>query len=277
MHEVTSTGADTVPSRPLRQHPLAVFTFGLLAVVVLWATGKILAPYITPILLALIIVTFTFPIYRRLRTRMKGRSAAAAVLMLLGITVAIFLPAIGLIVMLVEQATQLVEMLQEIDFAAVEASLNLSQRLAPLKRLIPGFRPEAIRLDEAILTIIKQIPAFIANYGTTFLGGFANVIIGFFMMLLASFFFYTEGEHLVHELKFLSPLPDEYDEEIIHKFRSVVDMMKRLKEMAVPVAAAGKMTAEQLKGKVLTGVLYKEDKPEYCEQYAKVIAKAQGA
>jgi predicted PurR-regulated permease PerM len=27
----------------------------------------------------------------------------------------------------------------------------------------------------------------------------------------------------VHELKFLSPLPDEYDEEIIHKFRSVVD------------------------------------------------------
>lgn len=62
-----------------------------------------------------------------------------------------------------------------------------------------------------------------------------------------------------------------------NKFRSVVDMMKRLKDIAVPVAAAGKMTAEQLQGKVLTGVLYKEDKPEYCEQYAKVIARAQGA
>jgi 2-oxoglutarate ferredoxin oxidoreductase subunit beta len=62
-----------------------------------------------------------------------------------------------------------------------------------------------------------------------------------------------------------------------NKFRSVVDMMKRLKEIAVPVAAAAKMTAEQLEGKVLTGVLYKEDKPEYCEQYAQVIARAQGA
>jgi 2-oxoglutarate ferredoxin oxidoreductase subunit beta len=61
-----------------------------------------------------------------------------------------------------------------------------------------------------------------------------------------------------------------------NKFRSVVDMMKRLKDIAVPVAAAGKMTAEQLQGKILTGVLYKEDKPEYCEQYAKVIARAQG-
>ncbi len=62
-----------------------------------------------------------------------------------------------------------------------------------------------------------------------------------------------------------------------NKFRSVVDMMKRLKEVAVPVAAASKMSAEQLEGKVLTGVLYKEDKPEYCEQYAQVIKTASGA
>ncbi len=54
-------------------------------------------------------------------------------------------------------------------------------------------------------------------------------------------------------------------------------MMKRLKEVAVPVAAASKMSAEQLEGKVLTGVLYKEDKPEYCEQYAQVIKTASGA
>jgi 2-oxoglutarate/2-oxoacid ferredoxin oxidoreductase subunit beta len=62
-----------------------------------------------------------------------------------------------------------------------------------------------------------------------------------------------------------------------NKFRSVVDMMKRLKDMAVPVQAASKMTAEQLEGKVLTGVLYKEERPEYTAQYAQVIAKAQGA
>lgn len=62
-----------------------------------------------------------------------------------------------------------------------------------------------------------------------------------------------------------------------NKFRSVVDMMKRLKDMAVPVQAASKMTAEQLEGKILTGVLYKEERPEYTAQYAGVIARAQGA
>lgn len=62
-----------------------------------------------------------------------------------------------------------------------------------------------------------------------------------------------------------------------NKFRSVIDMMKVLKETAVPVAAAAKMSAEQLEGKILTGVLYKEDKPEYCEQYANIIERVKGA
>lgn len=62
-----------------------------------------------------------------------------------------------------------------------------------------------------------------------------------------------------------------------NKFRSVVDMMKRLKDMAVPVAAAAKMTDEQLEGKVLTGVLFKEERAEYTDQYAKLIARVQSA
>jgi 2-oxoglutarate ferredoxin oxidoreductase subunit beta len=37
------------------------------------------------------------------------------------------------------------------------------------------------------------------------------------------------------------------------------------------------MTPEQLQGKVLTGVLYKEDKPEYTAEYAKVIERAKSA
>lgn len=61
-----------------------------------------------------------------------------------------------------------------------------------------------------------------------------------------------------------------------NRYRNVVEMMKRLKEMAVPVKAAAKMSAEELEDKVLTGVLYKENRPEYTDQYAKIIARCQG-
>jgi 2-oxoglutarate ferredoxin oxidoreductase subunit beta len=62
-----------------------------------------------------------------------------------------------------------------------------------------------------------------------------------------------------------------------NKYRSVIEMMNHLKEIAVPVKAAEKMTPEQLQGKVLTGILHQEDKPEYCEGYARIIERAQGS
>ncbi|PLY03786.1 MAG: 2-oxoacid:ferredoxin oxidoreductase subunit beta [Desulfuromonas sp.] len=62
-----------------------------------------------------------------------------------------------------------------------------------------------------------------------------------------------------------------------NKFRSVVEMMERLKEMAIPVAAAAKLPAEKLEGKTLTGILHQEDKPEYTKMYQEVINRAQGA
>jgi len=63
-----------------------------------------------------------------------------------------------------------------------------------------------------------------------------------------------------------------------NKFRSVIDMMKYLKSNSVSVKAAAKLPADQVAGKFLTGILFHDtEKPEYCEQYAAVIKKAQGA
>ncbi len=58
-----------------------------------------------------------------------------------------------------------------------------------------------------------------------------------------------------------------------NKFKSVIEMMNHLKEIAVPVAAADKMPPEKLQGKVLTGVLHREDKPEYVEEYGRLVER----
>ncbi|MBN1140395.1 MAG: 2-oxoacid:ferredoxin oxidoreductase subunit beta, partial [Deltaproteobacteria bacterium] len=74
-------------------------------------------------------------------------------------------------------------------------------------------------------------------------------------------------------IEILDSCPTSYGRR--NKFRSVVEMMKQHKELAVPLTAAAKMAPEALAGKILTGVLYKEEKPEYCEQYARLIEKVQ--
>lgn len=62
-----------------------------------------------------------------------------------------------------------------------------------------------------------------------------------------------------------------------NKFRSVIQMMTRHKENCVQVKAARVMTPEQLQGKVIIGLLHKEERPEYCDEYARIIRLAQGA
>lgn len=61
-----------------------------------------------------------------------------------------------------------------------------------------------------------------------------------------------------------------------NKFKSVVEMMNRLKDTTVSIKAAEKMDPEKLEGKILTGVLHKEIRPEYTEEYDKVIERAGG-
>src|SRR5450631_1108207 len=66
--------------------------FALLALLLLYAAFVILRPFITAILLGAILVTLTFGVYVRVRDRLKGRSALAAVVMLVAVTLLIVLP-----------------------------------------------------------------------------------------------------------------------------------------------------------------------------------------
>ncbi len=61
-----------------------------------------------------------------------------------------------------------------------------------------------------------------------------------------------------------------------NKLRTPVEMLKWQKDHAIPVAAAAKMTPEQMEGKFTTGVLWDIERPEYTEQYRKLVERASG-
>ena len=75
-----------------------IIFFGLLALLLLYAAFKILWPFMTAILLGAILVILTFNLFRRVR--IDDRRAArhrAAIVMLLGITFVIVIPALILV------------------------------------------------------------------------------------------------------------------------------------------------------------------------------------
>lgn len=63
-----------------------VIAFALFAVLLFAGALRILWPFLSAICLSVILVVLTYDVYERLCDRLNGRSALAAVLMLVGIT-----------------------------------------------------------------------------------------------------------------------------------------------------------------------------------------------
>ncbi len=62
----------------------------------------------------------------------------------------------------------------------------------------------------------------------------------------------------------------------LNKAGSPADMMRAIKESAVTVQAATRMPPEDVQAKIVHGVLYETELPEYTELYDRIIAQAQG-
>ena len=61
-----------------------------------------------------------------------------------------------------------------------------------------------------------------------------------------------------------------------NKLRRPIDIFANLKERTVPMAKAQGMSAEELEGKIVTGIFVDSPAPEYTEEYQKIIDKVRG-
>ena len=245
---MTSSGNPPLERR-LEWRLTGIIFFALIALVILWATFRIIWPFATPVMLAAILVTLTYSLYRRLLARVHGRSWLAALIMLLGITFLLVIPLFLIAIALVHEANMLIQNLQSGEAQQFLARLDLTNRLAFLRRWIPGFDPATVNPQHLLLPILQEIPGWVARNGTAVVGGIAGLLIAFFLLLLATYFFYVEGETIMTELAVLSPLPERYDREFASQFKNVVDATFR--GYVITALAQGIVTAI---GLVIAGV-----------------------
>lgn len=250
----TASSPESVRRREWRL--AGIIFFGLFAIAILYAAFLILWPFLSAIVLGAIIVTLTFPTYRRVRIKLKGRDVGAAAVMLAGITLLLALPLVVLGVLLVQQANGLVNQLQSTDTQQILARLDLSHRLSFVSRYIPNFDPSTIDPRRLVLPIVQKAPGWVAAHGATVVAGIAGAVVEFFLVLLASFFFYVEGEAIVRELRVLSPLPSRYDNEFGQKFKDVIDATFRgqmMTSLAQGIATAIGLAIARVPGSIFWG------------------------
>ncbi len=235
-----------------------IVAFALVAIAVLAAAVLMLRPFADPILLGAILVILTHPLYRRLQRRLRGRAGLAAVLMLLGVTFVLILPALILALLLVAQANALITRLQTADVQATLASFDLPSRLAFLTRYAPNFDPSVLSPERMVLPVLQQAPGWVARHGAAFVGGLAGMVVSFFLVVLSAYYFYVEGPSLLRELVILSPLPRRYDRELASRLAAVIDATFRgqvITSFAQGVATAVGLLIAGVPGSLLWGSL----------------------
>jgi len=235
-----------------------IIYFCVLALGILYATFMILWPFLTAIIVGAILVTLTFNVYKRLRDRMGGRAGRAAIVMLIGITFVIIIPAVVLVLLLVQQANGLIQHFQSGEAQQFVQRIDIANRLAFVHRWVPSFDPASLSPQRMILPVLRQAPGWVATHGAGFVGGLAGMVVTFFLILLSAYFFYVEGEAILTELALLSPLPARYDQEFAAKFKDVIDATFRgqvMTSLAQGIATAVGLAIAGVPGSIFWGAV----------------------
>ena len=74
---------------------------------------------------------------------------------------------------------------------------------------------------DTVLNALKESSNWLLSGATLILKETTGFAVSLVLIIITMFFFFVDGEKIMKRLMYLSPLPNRYDRELFHKFRSV--------------------------------------------------------
>jgi len=221
LHESPTTARDALKgtSRGL----LPWFLLGLLAIG-LYCAYMLLRPFVSALILAVVVAALLHPAYAFLRTTLRGREALSSLIVLFFVTILVILPLTLLVGGLISQMRYSVN--------AVTAWLSVgnldsvfTQYLNPLfdwiNEVAPflGVTAESAKAD--IMNLARRTGQQLLGLSANLVGQTLTFGLHFLLFLLALFFFLKDGGTMVAHIKYLTPLREEQQERIIENLRRI--------------------------------------------------------
>jgi predicted PurR-regulated permease PerM len=206
-------------SQPYLTRPLlfSVVFFGLF-LLLLYQMGRILMPFLTPLLWAAILTLALYPVHKRIVALVKGRKGLAAGITTLVALLLVIGPSVALLIVLSGQA---------VDMYQWASSVIQSGKLAEVwSRLSSSFLDKILTHPAVAGLDLKGL--FLKGLGdlsselTSSLGGMLRntlaVVVDIAIMLIALFFFFRDGEAYYGSSLELLPFTKRQKEAIAQKF-----------------------------------------------------------
>jgi len=188
---------------------------------------RILEPFVLSLFWASILALILYPIHERLTRLLKNRPGISSFIMTMLSTFLIIIPLVVVV------ATLAVEMFD--IYGGLRDKLELAQLRSFVERL-KGFIPVTllaelekrfdigdIRLEQVVLRGIGTVSKYLFDQVQEAAKNLTSLIISFFIMILALFFFFRDGRALYQEIKYLIPMTDDQKNSIFSRFYNILN------------------------------------------------------
>jgi predicted PurR-regulated permease PerM len=190
-----------------------VFIYILLFVAIM-AVFYLFKPFLAELIIAAILASVTFSLYELLAKLLFNKKKLAALIICFALLILVIAPIVQLTIYTAKQAPIAYNTLNE---TLREADLLEGGVLEYLN--IPEESEETVK--EVIIGFTARISSWLSDLAAIFIKNTSNFFISLIIILLGVFYFLIKGSAIKKQILFYSPLPKNYNLEIINTFRIV--------------------------------------------------------
>ena len=195
--------------------------------VALYACYWLIAPFMQPIILGILIGMLAFPLHDWIEKKLYGRSNLAALLGCLALSLLILLPASLVLVAILKQGIAYAMVVRE---WATEENIHqvlshpwMQQIKTRLGQVLPPEALDPAAIKSQAITTASTVGKKFAGVSTAMLGSITNFAINFTLLLFVLFFVLRDHERMITFMRHALPLSRSQEDVL---FKEVVDVSK---------------------------------------------------
>jgi predicted PurR-regulated permease PerM len=169
-------------------------------------------PYLRYLVFALLLTYLLYPFKTWLERKVHSRRMAT-VIVILTIMVAIVLPSIYISFKLIREVRSAV--------AIMTGSPERNEMILRIEEKISQFAARYVDLHLLKEQLLNQVKDLLLGGASTILGSLPDVVIGLFIMFLAMYYLFHEGESVFRRVRLLLPLAPNLKDKLIEEIKNV--------------------------------------------------------
>ncbi|AFE04173.1 hypothetical protein COCOR_01612 [Corallococcus coralloides DSM 2259] len=212
----------------------------------------VIRPFAEAFFLAAVLAGTFYGLHTRLKKRLRGHGNVSSGLIVTGILLALLLPLGGLTAFVVAEVSEGARFVtQTVQKGGMKGLVDKlpSGIQGPVSKLIERLPLEQAELDQKLQEQMTTQGGTAAKAVTGAVAATGTIILQLAMMLIALFFFLTDGARLVQWIESVSPLRHGQTRELLREFKST-----SVSVLVSTVATAGVQAAVALIGFLIVGV-----------------------